>query len=144
MFINHEIFYENKDGVETYIYQKDGSIYKVSKKYGTDEYEKVEYLESFEFNLKYLFADYNFKISSDILEYNFLNIADFGECSGFIFTNALETRIGVSINKDAMILENIYIFDEFNNIIEIFKIKLESKNISVEQIEELAKKRRSS
>ncbi len=140
MFINHEIFYENKDGVETYIYQKDGSIYKVSKKYGTDEYEKVEYLESFEFNLKYLFADYNFKISSDILEYNFLNIADFGECSGFIFTNALETRIGVSINKDAMILENIYIFDEFNNIIEIFKIKLESKNISVEQIEELAKK----
>ncbi len=139
IFITQEVFYENEDGVETYIYQKDGNNYKVSKKYGTDEYEKTEYLEDFEFNLKYLFTDYNFIISSDIIEYDFPNIADFGECDGFVFTNDLETLIGVSINKDAMVLENIYVFDEFGNIIELFKIKLENKDISVEQIEALVK-----
>ena len=140
MFINHEIFYENVDGSETYIYQKEGIKYKVSKTYSTDEYEKVEYLEDFEFNLKYLFADYNFIITNEILEYSFFDIANFGECSGYVFTNELETNIGVSINEETCLLENIYIFDEFNNIIEAFKIKLESKNISIEQIEKLTEK----
>ena len=137
MFINNEVFYENVDGRITYIYQREGKNYKVSNVYGTEKYEKVEYLEHIEYNLGYLFSDYNFEITDDILEYSFPNIADFEECSGYRFTNASNSYIGVSLNDEKDLLEHIYIFDENGNITDIFKIKQESKNISVEQIEKL-------
>lgn len=139
IFINNEIYYENVDGDETYIYRYEDKNYIVTKNRGSDEYEKSEYLESFEFTLKYLFADYNFEIVGDILEYDFFDIADFGECRGYVFINANETNIGVYINEETKLLENIYIFDESNNIINLFKFKLESKNITAEIIEELVK-----
>lgn len=137
IFINNEVFYENVNGKITYIYQHEGKNYKASKVYGTEKYEKVEYLEHIEYNLGYLFSDYTFEINDDILEYSFPNIADFEERSGYRFTNASNSYIGVSLNEEKDLLENIYIFDENDNITDIFKIKQESKNISVEQIEKL-------
>ena len=139
IFITSEIYYENVDSVENYIYQKEGINYKVSKIYGTEEYEKVEYTEYIEYNLRYLFKDFNFEISSDISEYEFFDLYDFGACNGYVFINNENTKIGISINEETLLLENIYIFDENGNIIDLFKIKLEDKNISIDQIEELVK-----
>ena len=43
IFISSEIYYENVDSVENYIYNKEGINYKVSKIYGTEEYENNFY-----------------------------------------------------------------------------------------------------
>lgn len=139
IFITSGIYYEKVDSIESYIYQKEGINYKVSKIYGTEEYEKVEYTEYIEYNLRYLFKDFDFEISSDISEYEFFDLYDFGACNGYVFINNENTKIGISINEETLLLENIYIFDENGNIIELFKIKLEDKNISIDQIEELVK-----
>ena len=111
IFITSEIYYEKVDSIESYIYNKEGINYKVPKIYGTEEYEKVEYTEYIEYNLRYLFKDFNFEISSDISEYEFFDLYDFGACNGYVFTNNENTKIGISINEETLLLENIYIFD---------------------------------
>jgi len=118
-YFDENLLYLNDGYLESYYCTENGFTYVYTK---SDEWTKETTSESITYNISHVLNDrFNFDIDSEIIADN----CTYGIFDGhkmFKFKNALGLYVMIKLNADGTLLEEIYICDEYNNIIYTYQL----------------------